>query len=198
MRTLIVWRWSPAKSLPSCASAVSARLSFLLAGRMLSQREVTSPLRRRSASRRASSIASSLPWARARRWPALSLDSALSEYSASMPARSLIPTRASRRLSTNCGWKGHRRRIDRSEVGLGYEAMTDAAREAMLTAGQCEGLILDPVYTAKAFAGLAAAVRSGEIERGERTVFLHTGGLPGLFGHPIAAEFAATADGLGR
>ncbi len=89
-------------------------------------------------------------------------------------------------------------RIDRSQVGLGYEAMTDAAREAMLTAGQCEGLILDPVYTAKAFAGLAAAVRSGEIERGERTVFLHTGGLPGLFGHPIAAEFAATADGLGR
>jgi D-cysteine desulfhydrase len=89
-------------------------------------------------------------------------------------------------------------RIDRSQGGPGYEAMTDAAREAMLTAGECEGLILDPVYTAKAFAGLTAAVRAGEIERGRRTVFLHTGGLPGLFGHPVAAEFAAAADGFRR
>ena len=53
-----------------------------------------------------------------------------------------------------------------------------------------EGLILDPVYTAKAMAGLAAAVADGDIKPGERTVFVHTGGLPGLFGHPYAAELA--------
>jgi len=56
--------------------------------------------------------------------------------------------------------------------------------------------VLDPVYTAKAFAGLAAAVEDGDIRPGERTVFVHTGGLPGFFGHPIAAEYgASTADG---
>jgi L-cysteate sulfo-lyase len=40
-------------------------------------------------------------------------------------------------------------------------------------------------------AGLAAAVADGHIRPGEKTVFVHTGGLPGLFGHPYAAELAA-------
>jgi D-cysteine desulfhydrase len=71
--------------------------------------------------------------------------------------------------------------------------MTDEAREAMLAAGLCEGLVLDPVYTAKAMAGLIAAVARGEIQPGQRTVFVHTGGLPGLFGHPVAAELAREA-----
>jgi D-cysteine desulfhydrase len=38
-----------------------------------------------------------------------------------------------------------------------------------------------------------AAVETGEIGRGQRTVFVHTGGLPGLFGHPFASELAAGA-----
>jgi L-cysteate sulfo-lyase len=84
--------------------------------------------------------------------------------------------------------EGLRMRLD--QVGPGYEQLTDAARQAIDAAGRCEGLILDPVYTAKAMAGLAAAVADGEIKPGERTVFVHTGGLPGLFGHPYAAELA--------
>jgi D-cysteine desulfhydrase len=46
-------------------------------------------------------------------------------------------------------------------------------------------VVLDPVYTAKALGGLAAAVAEGDIERGEDVVFVHTGGLPGLFGHDV-------------
>jgi D-cysteine desulfhydrase len=81
-------------------------------------------------------------------------------------------------------------------VGPGYEAVTERSRRAMDDAARLEGLVLDPVYTAKAFAGLAAAVEDGDIRPGERTVFVHTGGLPGFFGHPIAAEYgASTADG---
>ena len=53
-------------------------------------------------------------------------------------------------------------------------------------------LILDPVYTGRALAGLAAAVREGDVRPGERTVFLHTGGLPGLFGHPEAMAHATS------
>ncbi len=84
-------------------------------------------------------------------------------------------------------------RFSGEQVGAGYEQLTDRARQAMLEAARCEGLVLDPVYTAKAMAGLIDAVRKGEIGAGQRTVFVHTGGLPGLYGHPIAAELAASA-----
>ncbi len=47
-----------------------------------------------------------------------------------------------------------------------------------------EGIFLDPTYTARALAGLIARVAGGGIKREDRTVFMHTGGLPGLFGHP--------------
>jgi D-cysteine desulfhydrase len=84
-------------------------------------------------------------------------------------------------------------RLCDEQIGGGYEQLTDSARQAMREAGRHEGLILDPVYTGKAMAGLAAAVETGEIGRGQRTVFVHTGGLPGLFGHPFASELAAGA-----
>jgi D-cysteine desulfhydrase len=86
-------------------------------------------------------------------------------------------------------------RLRRDQVGAGYGALTPAAAAAMRAAARTEGLFLDPVYTAKALAGLAAAVTDGSISRRERTVFVHTGGLPGLFGHPVAAELAAAALG---
>lgn len=86
-------------------------------------------------------------------------------------------------------------RLDHDQIGPGYEQLTDQARRAIDDAGRCEGLVLDPVYTAKALAGLAAAVEREEIRPGERTVFVHTGGLPGLFGHPLASELAARTQG---
>jgi D-cysteine desulfhydrase len=51
--------------------------------------------------------------------------------------------------------------------------------------------VLDPVYTGRALAGLAAAVHEGDVRPGETTVFVHTGGLPGLFGSAaLAARLA--------
>ena len=84
--------------------------------------------------------------------------------------------------------EGLRLRLD--QVAPGYEQLNDAPRAAIAAPGRLEGLILDPVYTAKAMAGLRAAVADGEIAPGEKTVFVHTGGLPGLFGHPYAAELS--------
>jgi L-cysteate sulfo-lyase len=75
-------------------------------------------------------------------------------------------------------------RLDGSQVGAGYAAVTPAAREAIGLAARTEGIFLDPTYTARALAGLIACVADGRIKREDRTVFLHTGGLPGLFGHP--------------
>ena len=53
----------------------------------------------------------------------------------------------------------------------------------MLLAAQTEGLFLDPAYTARALAGLTQPVADGHIAVGARTVFMHSGGLPGPFGH---------------
>ncbi len=67
------------------------------------------------------------------------------------------------------------------EIGMGYGAPTASALAALRLAAQTEGLILDPVYTAKALAGLIAARKRGDLKPDARVIFLHTGGAPGLF-----------------
>ncbi|MGW7402584.1 D-cysteine desulfhydrase family protein [Streptomyces sp. NPDC054833] len=83
-----------------------------------------------------------------------------------------------------------RLRVRRDQVGDGYATLTAPAAEALRLAARTEGLVLDPVYTSRALAGLTAAVRDGDIRPGKRTVFVHTGGLPGLFGHAQAIAYA--------
>lgn len=68
-------------------------------------------------------------------------------------------------------------------VGEGYGMPTESAREAIRTLASTEGILLDPVYTGKAFAALLAYCRSGKITRGENVVFVHTGGLPAMFAY---------------
>jgi len=77
-----------------------------------------------------------------------------------------------------------RLQIDGGQVGAGYATLAPGAAAAMRLAARTEGIFLDPTYTARALAGLGALVADGRIKPGDRTVFLHTGGLPGLFGHP--------------
>lgn len=83
---------------------------------------------------------------------------------------------------------GLRVRLD--QVGTGYADLQPAVWEAMTTAARTEGVVVDPVYTGRALAGLAAAVRDGDIGAGQTTVLLHGGGLPGFFGHPDAQRRA--------
>ena len=71
-------------------------------------------------------------------------------------------------------------RIDHDRFGDGYGAPTDSAREALDLAARLEGLLLDPVYSGKALAGLVAAVREGRVPDHGTIVFLATGGLPAL------------------
>ena len=74
--------------------------------------------------------------------------------------------------------------IDRSQIGLGYPAVTEPVREALKLAARTEGIFLDPTYTGRALAGLIARTAPVGLKREGRMVFVHTGGLPGLFGHP--------------
>jgi len=46
-----------------------------------------------------------------------------------------------------------------------------------------EGILLDPTYTAKAMAALIALTQDGTFRPGQRVLFVHTGGVPGLFAH---------------
>jgi D-cysteine desulfhydrase len=70
-----------------------------------------------------------------------------------------------------------------TQVGPGYSLPTDAMVEAIRLFARHEGILLDPVYTGKAAAGLVALVREGRFEPGERVVFLHTGGAAALFAY---------------
>ncbi|MEU9989340.1 pyridoxal-phosphate dependent enzyme [Streptomyces sp. NPDC048045] len=88
-----------------------------------------------------------------------------------------------------------RLRVRRDQVGSGYAALTGPVAEALRLAARTEGVVLDPTYTGRALAGLAAAVRDGDVRPGEKTVFVHTGGLPGLFGHAEAVASAEEAAG---
>ncbi len=69
-------------------------------------------------------------------------------------------------------------------VGPGYARPSESMREALSLAARFEGLVLDPVYTGKAFAGFVSLARSGRFDKLQSLLFLHTGGTPGLFGYP--------------
>jgi D-cysteine desulfhydrase len=76
--------------------------------------------------------------------------------------------------------------VDHDRFGPGYGAPTDACREALHLAATLEGLLLDPVYTGKAMAGLVAAAREDRLPADGSIVFVHTGGTPALFAHAYA------------
>ncbi|HUM69768.1 MAG TPA: pyridoxal-phosphate dependent enzyme [Chloroflexota bacterium] len=65
--------------------------------------------------------------------------------------------------------------------GPGYGVMTEGTAVAIRTLAQSEGIILDPVYTGKAFAGLLDLIAKGRFSPDTPLIFLHTGGLPGLW-----------------
>jgi L-cysteate sulfo-lyase len=68
-------------------------------------------------------------------------------------------------------------------VGPGYGQPTPGMVEAVRMVASLEGILLDPVYSGKAMAGLIDQIRKGQIGKAERVVFLHTGGAVGLFGY---------------
>jgi L-cysteate sulfo-lyase len=68
-------------------------------------------------------------------------------------------------------------------IGPGYGSVTPGGREALNLLARTEGLLLDPVYTAKAMAGLIDDVRTGRLGPSDTTVFIHTGGTPAIFAY---------------
>jgi L-cysteate sulfo-lyase len=75
---------------------------------------------------------------------------------------------------------------DSAYVGSGYGIPREDTLEAIRMFAQLEAILLDPVYSGKAAAGLIDYCRKGRFKAGERIVFLHTGGSAALFGYDAA------------
>ena len=73
--------------------------------------------------------------------------------------------------------------VDGAARGPGYGIPTAAMRDTVRLMARTEGLLLDPVYGGKAFAGLLHDIRAGAYRPGDAVVFLMTGGVPGLFAY---------------
>ena len=73
-------------------------------------------------------------------------------------------------------------------VGAGYGVPSDGGQEAIKMFAELEGILLDPVYSAKGAAGLIDLARNGAFKKDETVVFLHTGGSAGLFGYDWAFD----------
>lgn len=89
-------------------------------------------------------------------------------------------------------------------VGPGYSYPTEEMTAAVRTLARLEGILLDPVYTGKAMAGLIDLVRRGTFQEGQNVVFVHTGGSQSIpafesvfrdEAEEPASEFAPAAEG---
>ncbi len=82
--------------------------------------------------------------------------------------------------------------VDANYVGEGYGIPTPATLEALFLLARTEGILLDPVYSAKGFAGLLDYIRQGIFTAGQNIVFIHTGGATALHGYRnILERYAA-------
>jgi D-cysteine desulfhydrase family pyridoxal phosphate-dependent enzyme len=86
-------------------------------------------------------------------------------------------------------------RVDDRFRGPGYGYPTEETLEAITIAARDEALVLDPVYTGKAMAGLIGHAREGRLGPDDTVIFLHTGGSPALFAYN--REMEAMLEGPG-
>jgi D-cysteine desulfhydrase len=73
--------------------------------------------------------------------------------------------------------------LDGSHRGDGYGIPTDKMISAVKLMGATEGLLVDPVYSGKALAGLIADIKARRYEQGDKVLFVMTGGTPGLYAY---------------
>jgi D-cysteine desulfhydrase family pyridoxal phosphate-dependent enzyme len=100
-----------------------------------------------------------------------------------------FPTSLARLTTEICYHLGEKRTFEANDIPLleevyatpKYGEPSQGCLKAIQKLASLEGILLDPVYTAKAFAGLLDLVKQGKLGRDEPVIFLHTGGLPALF-----------------
>jgi 1-aminocyclopropane-1-carboxylate deaminase/D-cysteine desulfhydrase-like pyridoxal-dependent ACC family enzyme len=121
--------------------------------------------------------------ARMLRWPLTVVGIAVTPEMANFLRRRVaeIANQAARLLDLTIDIAPDEVTIDDGYAGEGYGVVTPAAVQAIRALGEHEGLILDPVYSGKAMAGLLDWQARGRLTARDAAIFLHTGGAPNLF-----------------
>jgi 1-aminocyclopropane-1-carboxylate deaminase/D-cysteine desulfhydrase-like pyridoxal-dependent ACC family enzyme len=78
--------------------------------------------------------------------------------------------------------------VNAEYAASGYGVLTGAERAAISLFAKQEGLLLDPVYTGRAAAGLVDLIRKGFFKQEESVLFWHTGGQPALFAEKYQSD----------
>ncbi len=104
-----------------------------------------------------------------------------------------IGREVARLLGADGRWHDEAVEVLAGYAGAAYGAPAAGTGEAIALAARLEGLVLDPVYSGKAMAGLIGLVRAGRFSSDDVVVWLHTGGAPALFAYP-ATMTALSAD----
>ena len=74
-------------------------------------------------------------------------------------------------------------RLNSDYVGDGYAVIGALEKEAISLLARTEGILLDPIYTARAMGGLVDMIRAEKFNKNDRVLFWHTGGAPALFAY---------------
>lgn len=74
-------------------------------------------------------------------------------------------------------------------LGEGYGIITEECKEAVQLVARTEGILLDPVYSGKAMAGLIDHIKTGKLSKQDTVLFIHTGGNPALFAYANDFKF---------
>lgn len=114
----------------------------------------------------------------------ISIDHAASEL---QEAVARIASEAASRLAFDVKVAPEEVWVNDQYLGGGYAVMGDAEIEAIRLFSKTEGLLLDPVYTGRAAAGMIDLIRKGFFGQKDRILFWHTGGSPALFAEPYAS-----------
>lgn len=96
-----------------------------------------------------------------------------------------LVTETAPRLGIHREFTAEDTRLDTRYDSPGYGVVTDGERSALKVLARDEGILLDPVYTGRAFHGMLDRLERGEIPKGRTVLFWHTGGLPAVFDYAV-------------
>jgi D-cysteine desulfhydrase family pyridoxal phosphate-dependent enzyme len=116
---------------------------------------------------------------------AISIDHPVSELQHSV---SDLANQAALLLDEKTIIKPHEVLVNSDYLGAGYAIAGAPELEAIKLFAEYEGLLLDPVYTGRAAAGMIDLIRKGFFENSDRVLFWHTGGSPALFAQPYVGQ----------
>ncbi len=115
----------------------------------------------------------------------ISIDEPADQLKANVSA---LATRASEKLGERIEFTGDDVMANDDYCQAGYGVFGEGEREAIKLFASNEGLLLDPVYTGRAAAGMIDLIRKGYFKKDETILFWHTGGQPALFADKYSSD----------